>query len=484
MFTSLRFLYLAMSGALLVACQQERAAQRPAPATAPALADTLALDSLSTPVAATPVRRDWHRVEQPTSRRAPLIVYRGSTRRPAALGTDAPPAEARLQDLTLKASEYFQIDPTKAAEVRGREGTVVRIPAGSLVDSRQRPATGAVWVELKECYAASDMLLSNLLTETLAGAPLELTGAVLVRATAAGQQLVLAAGRSLQLELAGSRGSNPLFYGQSTNSAAPVRWLEGEAPAALSEQVYTTAQQMPRYGQGPADINRLIRYPRQAQERQTQGLVFASFVVDEAGRVQSPRILRGLGDGCDEEVLRVLRQTSGRWTPGQQDGRFVKVKMVLPIRFNFQAGLATAPDATSPTESVAASETPTSQEELAPAPNALQPTKLGWLAVGRPWSGSAAALFIPTATPADGDHTAVRLLVPGRRMVLAGTPQAAGYHFTSAPSGTAVMVLGLRYENGTPFLARREATTNAPSDTLRFQETTLTDLEAALTRLD
>ncbi|MBB4603211.1 TonB family protein [Hymenobacter luteus] len=486
MCTPLRFLCLGVSGALLVACQQERAAQRPDPAaTAPALADTLALDSVADPIGATPVRRDWHRLERPTSRLAPLVVYRGSTRRPAGIGAEAPPAEARLQDLTLKASEYFQIDPTKAAEVRGREGTVVRIPAGALVDARQRPATGTVWVELKECYAASDMLLSNLLTETLAGAPLELTGAVLVRATAAGQQLMLAAGRSLQLELAGRRGdSHSLFYGKATGSATPVRWLEGEASAAPTEQVYTTAQQMPRFGQGPADINQLIRYPRQAQERQTQGLVFASFVVDEAGRVQSPRILRGIGDGCDEEVLRVLRQTSGRWTPGQQDGRFVKVKMVLPIRFNFQAGLASAPDPNAVPEPVAASVPVPEPQELAPAPNALQPTRLGWLAVGQPWAGAAAALYVPAATPTDGEHTAVRLLVPGRRVVLAGTPQAAGYHFASAPSGSAVVVLGLRYENGTPFLARREATTSAPSDTLRFQETTLTDLEANLARLN
>ncbi|UOQ75525.1 TonB family protein [Hymenobacter sp. 5516J-16] len=370
--------------------------------------------------------------------------------------------------------------------MRGREGTVVRIPAGSLVDSRQRPATGAVWVELKECYAASDMLLSNLLTETLAGAPLELTGAVLVRATAAGQQLLLATGRSLQLELAGGHSAHPLFYGQAA-PAAPVRWLESEtsATAAASEQIYTTAQQMPRYGQGPADINRLIRYPRQAQERQTQGLVFASFVVDEAGRVRAPRILRGLGDGCDEEVLRVLRQTSGRWTPGQQDGRFVKVKMVLPIRFNFQAGMASAPEPAALPEPAEEEETLAASDELAPAPNALQPTKLGWLAVGQPWAGSAAALYVPSATPADGDHTTVRLLIPGRRIVLAGTPQDAGYQFATAPSGAAVVVLGLRYENGTPFLARREATTGgAPSDTLHFQETTLTDLEAALAKLD
>ncbi|GAB3239402.1 hypothetical protein GCM10027346_32650 [Hymenobacter seoulensis] len=473
-----RFVCLSLGGLLFAtACQQERAAQKPAPAaTAPALADTLAYDSLDQPMAVTPVRRDWHRLEKPTSRRAPLIVYR-SSRRPPSLGTDAPPTEARLQDLTLKASEYFQIDPAKPAEVRGREGTIVRIPAGALVDSRQRAVTSSVWLELKECYNASDILLSNLLTETMAGAPLELSGAVLVRATAGGQQLVLAAGRSMQLELAGGPASGALYYGRLAGEASAIRWQEGEAQVAASEQILTTAQQMPSYGKGPADINRLIRYPRQAQERHTEGLVFATFVVDETGRVTNPRILRGLGDGCDEEVLRVLRQTSGRWAPGQQDGRFVKVKMVLPIRFAFQPGMASAPEVAAATE-VAPAPEPV-EEELAPAANALPITKLGWVSVGQPLSGSIATLFVPGAS-SDGNHTTVRLVLPGRRVVLAGAPQASGYHFASAPA--AGVVVGLRYENGTPFLARHDAANAA--DTLRFQETTLTDLETTLERLN
>ena len=79
---------------------------------------------------------------------------------------------------------------------------------------------------------------------------------------------------------------------------------------------------------------------------QTQGLVFASFVVDEAGRVVNPKIVRGLGDGCDEELLRVLRHTSGSWKPGLQAGKAVKVKMVLPVRFAFHAGMASGLDST------------------------------------------------------------------------------------------------------------------------------------------
>lgn len=470
--TPVRLLYLGLAVSLL-ACQPERPAQRAQPASvAPALADSLAYDSLAQPVGA--VQRDWHRLERPTSRRAPLIVYRSSSSRPGLPGA-VPPAEARLQDLTLKASEYFQIDPTKAAEVRGREGTVVRIPAGALVDSRQHLVTTAVWVELKECYSASDLLLSNLLTETLAGAALELNGAVLVRATAGGQQLALAAGRLMQLEMAGGSRKAPLYYGQAS-ATSPVRWQETSITAEpATETILTTAQQMPRYGQGPADINRLIRYPRAAQEAQTEGLVFASFVVDETGRVVQPRIVRGLGNGCDEEVLRVLRQTSGRWVPGQQDGQFVKVKLVLPIRFHFQPGLATAPE-TAAVAAVAPAEESV-LTDLAENPAALSVTQMGWLATGQPWQSAAAALFVPAF--ATDEQCTVRLLVPGHRVVLSGQAESGGFQFAAAPAGA--MVVGLRYENGTPFLARLTTTT---PDTLRFRETTLADLETALERLN
>ncbi|MET4107309.1 TonB family protein [Hymenobacter sp. UYP22] len=476
MLTPIRLPLLMLIGGLVVACQPERTAQRTAPAAAvPALADTLNYDSLAQPVGAASGARNWHRLERPTSRRAPLIVYRSSSSRPGLPGA-TPPAEARLQDLTLKASEYFQIDPTKAAEVRGREGTVVRIPAGALVDSRQHLVTTAVWVELKECYSASDLLLSNLLTETLAGAALELNGAVLVRATAGGQPLTLAAGRLMQLEMAGGPRKAPLYYGQAS-ATSPVRWQETVAPAAdaTAETILTTAQQMPRYGQGPADINRLIRYPRAAQEAQTEGLVFASFVVDETGRVTQPRIVRGLGNGCDEEVLRVLRQTSGRWVPGQQDGRFVKVKLVLPIRFHFQPGLATAPETAAVAAAAPAEEVVLNELEENPA--ALAVTQLGWLATGQPWQSAAAALFVPAF--ATDEHCTVRLLVPGHRVVLSGQAELGGFQFAAAPAGATVV--GLRYENGTPFLARLPTT--AP-DTLRFRETTLAELETTLEKLN
>jgi len=54
-------------------------------------------------------------------------------------------------------------------------------------------------------------------------------------------------------------------------------------------------------------------------------------VVDEKGNVVNPKIVRGIGGGCDEEALRVIKQAEFR--PGTQRGRPVKVQYTLPINF-------------------------------------------------------------------------------------------------------------------------------------------------------
>lgn len=478
--------------AALSSCQPDKPARTEQ--AAPALADTLAFDSLANPVGAahnTPLRRDWHRLTKRTDPQAPLIVYRSVRQAPAGLNTSPPPSEATLLDLTRKASEYFQIDPSKAAEVRGRTGTVVRLAAGTLVDANQRPATGPVWVELKECYTPAEMVLTNLTTLTTDAEPLQTAGMVLVRATAAGRPLQVAAGRNLRMEMPAPQGqplSNMrLYYGQE---AAPVRWTaapETAMPAAL-ETIYTDARPMPAYGNGPADINRLVRYPHEALVSQTQGVVFASFVVDESGRVKNPHILRGLGHGCDEEVLRVLRQTSGHWTPGQHNGEFVKVKMVLPIRFSFQPGqLSTDTTHLTLTASTTTANPAASTEEpTEPTPTdryVFHCSQLGWFNVDRPLSGGGSTTLV--AAPTSSEATTVRLVVQGDTpTVLPGEVVEGGYQFSKLPAGRRAVVVGLRYEGGVPYMAWQETTTGQDITVpLEFRETTIEELERRLERL-
>ena len=66
-----------------------------------------------------------------------------------------------------------------------------------------------------------------------------------------------------------------------------------------------------------------------------QGTVYVSFVVKKSGTVDNAYILRGIGGGCDEEALKVVKSMPD-WIPGEQKGKPVNVQMALPIKFKLE----------------------------------------------------------------------------------------------------------------------------------------------------
>lgn len=81
-----------------------------------------------------------------------------------------------------------------------------------------------------------------------------------------------------------------------------------------------------------------IRYPAIARENGVQGTVVVSFVIDEKGRLTDVEMLRDIGAGCGEEVLRIidLLNTEMNWSPGKQRGIPVKVRVNLPVKFKLE----------------------------------------------------------------------------------------------------------------------------------------------------
>lgn len=75
-----------------------------------------------------------------------------------------------------------------------------------------------------------------------------------------------------------------------------------------------------------------IRYPAQARRMGIEGKVFVEFVVDKDGSLTQFLVVKGIGAGCDEEAVRIIRN-SPPWSPGKQRGKPVKQRMVLPIFF-------------------------------------------------------------------------------------------------------------------------------------------------------
>jgi TonB family protein len=79
-----------------------------------------------------------------------------------------------------------------------------------------------------------------------------------------------------------------------------------------------------------------LRYPAQARENGVEGIVVVSFIVEKNGKITEPKIVREIGGGCGDEVLRVVNLMPA-WIPGKQNGEVVRVQFNLPVRFKLDS---------------------------------------------------------------------------------------------------------------------------------------------------
>ncbi len=75
-----------------------------------------------------------------------------------------------------------------------------------------------------------------------------------------------------------------------------------------------------------------LRYPAGARQNKIQGKVYIGFIVEKSGNLTDFKVVRGIGGGCDEEAIRVLK-SSPAWRPGMANGKAVRTSYVLPITF-------------------------------------------------------------------------------------------------------------------------------------------------------
>lgn len=125
--------------------------------------------------------------------------------------------------------------------------------------------------------------------------------------------------------------------------AAPEPPKQQEAPPQkpkpAPEEVFDFVSIKPEYPGGYVALmtymGQNINYPPMALDARLEGTVVIRFVVDRDGRVRDAEILKDIGGGCGAEALRVVN-TLQRWSPGEQNGRLVNVRYVLPIRFKLK----------------------------------------------------------------------------------------------------------------------------------------------------
>ncbi len=73
------------------------------------------------------------------------------------------------------------------------------------------------------------------------------------------------------------------------------------------------------------------RYPEQMIRANVSGQTVVKFTITERGIVDSIQIMKSPGFGTNEEIIRVLKLTSGKWKPGKIHGKSVAMFYYLPL---------------------------------------------------------------------------------------------------------------------------------------------------------
>ena len=132
-----------------------------------------------------------------------------------------------------------------------------------------------------------------------------------------------------------AKGVSQLFSGTSNN--VRMRMTNPSTnDNGSSNEVYDMVETLPIPDGGMAGwssyLSANLGYPTTARRKGIDGTVIVAFIVNTDGTVSDFELLKGIGGGCDEEAIRIVKN-SPKWTPGMQDGKAVRTLMRLPINF-------------------------------------------------------------------------------------------------------------------------------------------------------
>ena len=115
-----------------------------------------------------------------------------------------------------------------------------------------------------------------------------------------------------------------------------IEVIEEEEEEVVEEEIFSIVEEMPSFPGGETQLFKFlgknIKYPAMARDAGIKGRVYIQFVVWKDGSIRDVQLLRGIGGGCDEEAMRVVKMMPN-WNAGRQRGKAVSVIYRLPVNF-------------------------------------------------------------------------------------------------------------------------------------------------------
>ena len=245
---------------------------------------------------------------------------------------------ASISSISTKKSQYFTCKTDIETVLKGAEGTTLTIPKDCFETETGSILRGVVKIELKEFLKTSDMILANLVTES-DGKLLETGGMIFLNATdSEGNKVKIRSDEDIKITLPKppKAEEKQLFYGEKSPNGR-INWT---LPKPLEDNFnnvgFTIVEQNPEFPDGQAALFKYIQkslvYPNIAWENRMEGTVYVSFTVNKNGAINNVQVKRGIGGGCNEEAVRLIKSMP-RWKPTKRNGVAVPTDYTLPIRF-------------------------------------------------------------------------------------------------------------------------------------------------------
>ena len=140
-----------------------------------------------------------------------------------------------------------------------------------------------------------------------------------------------------------------------TQNSKGLLFLSKEVDAARTVKVEEPTRNIPTVERPPRDTNSLdyvdviaeypgginearkfiannVEIPDFAMENGVNGSVIVKFIVEADGTIGDIEIVKSMGYGCDEEVIRVLKKMP-KWSPAQLRGKPVRSAFRIPVLF-------------------------------------------------------------------------------------------------------------------------------------------------------
>ncbi|MDJ1470189.1 energy transducer TonB [Xanthocytophaga flava] len=110
-----------------------------------------------------------------------------------------------------------------------------------------------------------------------------------------------------------------------------------EAPVADENRIYTVVDASAQFPGGTTALNQFIatnlHYPKEAKKENISGKVYTKLLIEKDGSISSIQMIKGLGHGCDQEAIRVIKSMPN-WKPAHQQESIVRSYYMLQVNFD------------------------------------------------------------------------------------------------------------------------------------------------------